>query len=259
MATVRTTLLAEGAVLRLLLDQPRSNILSRAMMSEIGAALGDHVGDNKLKLVFLRGAGENFSFGASVLEHKREAAPAMLASFHDLVRRVARFPVPVACLVEGRCLGGAFELALASHLVFATERAVFACPEIKLGVIPPVLSVLGHHRMGGALAEQMVLTGCEIDVARARACGLLADVIPNGADPEAWLLRWFDDALAGLSAFSLREATHAVRHGSGLLESLGAPLEAVERGYIERLLPSHDGNEGIEAFLEKRPPAWTDA
>lgn len=258
MALVAATLLAGGAVLRLVLDQPRANILSTAMMTELGAALEDHKDDKGLKLVVLRGAGGNFSFGASVPEHKREAAPAMLSSFHALVRRVAGYPVPVASLVEGRCLGGAFELVLASHLVFATRSAVFACPEIKLGVIPPVLAVLGHHRLGGPLAEQMLLTGCEIDATRAKACGLVADLVPAEEDPEAWLLGWFRGSLAPLSAYSLRQATYATRHGSGLMASLAAPLELVERAYVERLLPSHDGNEGIEAFLAKRPPVWTD-
>ena len=65
--------------------------------------------------------------------------------------------------------------------------------------------------------------------------------------------------LSSISAFSLREATFAARQGSGLLASLGAPLEAAEKRYVERLLPSHDGNEGIEAFLAKRPPKWVDA
>jgi cyclohexa-1,5-dienecarbonyl-CoA hydratase len=258
-ATVQSAVLAEGGVLRLLLDQPRANILSTAMMGEIGGALDSHEGDTRLKLVVLRGAGGNFSYGASVSEHRREAAPAMLAGFHDLVRRVARFPVPVAALVEGRCLGGAFELALATHFVFATGETVFGCPEIRLGVIPPVLSVLGHHRLGGALAEQMLLTGREIDAARARSCGLVVDVLPGGEDPEAWLLAWFRETLAPLSAFSLREATRAARQGSGLLASLGEPLAAAERRYLDHLLPSHDGNEGIEAFLAKRPPVWNNA
>ena len=123
MATVTTTLLAEGEVLRLVLDQPRANILSMAMMRELAAALDAHRADRMLKLVVLRGAGGNFSFGASVAEHERSHAPAMLGCFHDLVRRVARFPVPIASLVQGRCLGGGFELALASHFIFTTPGA----------------------------------------------------------------------------------------------------------------------------------------
>lgn len=259
MASIRTSLAADGAVLHVVLDQPKANVLSMAMMTEIADALGAHRDRKGLRLVVLRGAGGNFSFGASVPEHQRATAAAMLKQFHELVRRVAGYVVPVASLVEGRCLGGAFELVLASHFVFATSNAVFACPEIKLGVIPPVLSVLGPSRLGAPLAEQMLLTGMEIDARRAHAAGLVAEIVPDGRDPEEWLLAWYGRTLAPLSAFSLREATWAAREGSGTLACLGAALEAVEARYVERLLPSHDGNEGIEAFLAKRPPKWVDA
>jgi enoyl-CoA hydratase/carnithine racemase len=158
----------------------------------------------------------------------------------------------------------AFELVLACHFVFAARSAVFACPEIKLGVVPPVLAVLGHHRLGGPLAERMLLTGLELAADEADAHGLVTALLPNqcdGLDTAALsvVLEWYRNHLAPLSAFSLREATHAVRLGSGLVASLGAPLDIAERRYLEHLLPSHDGNEGIEAFLAKRPPAWVNA
>lgn len=257
--SAEATVLRDGGILHILLSEPRANVLSMAMMRGIEGALETHRDRQGLKLVVLRGAGGNFSFGASVPEHRRESAPGMLSAFHRLVRAVASYPVPVAALVEGRCLGGAFELALASHLVFATPNAIFACPEVKLGVIPPVLCVLGHHRLGGPLAEKMILTGAELDATRAAACGLVAESLPDSGNPEEWLLAWYDKHLAPLSAFSLREVTWAARRGSGILESLGAPLSALEERYVTRLLPSHDGNEGIEAFLAKRPPRWTDA
>ncbi len=248
-----------GAVLRVVLDQPKANVLSVAMMREIEQALADHAGDKKLKLVTLRGAGNNFSFGASVPEHKKETAREMLATFHRFIRAVASYPVPIAALVSGRCLGGAFELVLACHYVFATESAVFGCPEVKLGVVPPVLAVVGHHRLGAPLTERLVTTGADLGAREAETRGLVAAVVKPETDLDAWIDAWFDKNLAPLSAFSLREATYAARHGSGMLASLGEPLDAAERRYVERLLPSHDANEGIEAFLAKRTPQWVDA
>ncbi|HET9989366.1 MAG TPA: enoyl-CoA hydratase/isomerase family protein [Kofleriaceae bacterium] len=263
-ATIAVEQLEDDGVLSLVLNQPKANVLSMAMMVELRAALAAHRDDPKLRLVIVRGAGKHFSFGASVPEHRRDSAQAMLEVFHALVRDVATYPVPIAALVLGQCLGGAFELVLACHFVFAARSAVFACPEIKLGVVPPVLAVLGHHRLGGPLAERMVLTGGELAAVEAHARGLVTAVVPDecdGSDTAAlpFVLDWYRKTLAPLSAFSLREATHAVRHGSGLVASLGAPLDAAERRYVERLLPSRDGNEGIEAFLEKRPPAWVNA
>lgn len=261
---IAASLLEGGGVLSLVLDRPKANVLSMAMMAELGDALAAHRDDRGLRLVVVRGAGSHFSFGASLPEHRRESAAAMLAAFHALVREVASYPVPVAALVRGQCLGGAFELVLACHFVFAASSAVFACPEIKLGVVPPVLAVLGHHRLGGPLAERMVLTGCELAAREAHDRGLVAAVVPDDRDAGDgaaldFVLDWYRTTLAPLSAFSLREATHAVRHGSGLVASLGAALDTVERRYLERLVPSRDGNEGIEAFLARRPPAWVDA
>jgi cyclohexa-1,5-dienecarbonyl-CoA hydratase len=210
-------------------------------------------------MVLLRGEGGTFSQGASVAEHRKEQAPSMLAAFRDLVRDVATYPVPVAALVEGRCMGGAFELVLACHLVFARPGAVMGCPEIKLGVVPPVLAVLGHLRLGGALAERLLITGADLDVAAAERAGLLAATLPADGDPEGWVLAWYRKTFGAVSAFSLREAVHAARTGSGFLAALDEPLQVAERRYMDRLLSSHDGNEGIEAFLEKRAPRWVDA
>ena len=259
MTTIRSDLLEGGRVLRVVLDAPKANILTMQMMSSLREALAAHRDRPELRMVLLRGAGGTFSQGASVAEHRREHAPVMLTAFSDLIRDVATYPVPVAALVEGRCLGGAFELVLACHLVFAVPSAIMGCPEIKLGVVPPVLAVLGPLRLGGALAERLLLTGADLDAGAADRAGLLAGMVPPEADPEEWVLGWYRKVLGPLSAFSLREAVLTSRAGSGLLAALDEPLQAAERRYIERLLPSKDANEGIEAFLEKRAPRWVDA
>ena len=119
----------------------------------LSAALDAHRDARDLKLVVLRGAGGNFSFGASVEEHRKDQAPAMLAGFHRFIRRLSAYPVPTAALVEGNCLGGGFEVAICCHFLLATAGARFACPEIKLGVFPPVLATLGPHRFGGLVTE----------------------------------------------------------------------------------------------------------
>lgn len=258
-APATATLDADGRILRIVLDRPKANVLSADMMAAIEETLAAHAGNRHLKLVTLRGAGAHFSFGASVPEHQKDQAAGMLTGFHRLIRAVARFPVPVAALVEGRCLGGAFELALAAHYLFARGSSVFACPEVKLGVVPPVLAVLGHHRLGAPLTERLVTTGAEVTGATLERQGALAGLVPDDADLDAFARGFFDQHLASLSAYSLREATFAAREGAGIFASLGAPLDAAEARYLARLLPSHDGNEGITAFLEKRPPKWVDA
>ncbi len=257
--TVDARLDAGGGVLWLTLNQPKGNILTIEMVSELGSALEAHRDAAGLKLVVLRGAGGNFSFGASVEEHRKEQAPAMLASFHGFIRRLAAYPVPTAALVEGSCLGGGFEVALVCHFLFATAGARFACPEIKLGVFPPVLAAIGERRLGGMVCERLLLTGSTISAEQADRLGLLATLITADQDPAEALLTWYRKRLEPLSAFALRQATAAARRASGLLDDLDRNLAAAEQLYLERLLPSHDGNEGIEAFLERRKPVWKDA
>ncbi len=253
---VHADLFEDGTVLRLVLDRPKGNVLTAVMMRALADALDAHAARPALRLVFLRGAGGTFSWGASVEEHRADAAPAMLATLHDLARRLAAYPVPVAALVEGRCLGGAFELALCCHFVFAARDAVFACPEVKLGVFPPVLATLGPQRLGAALAERLLLTGETMGAEALTGCGFVTALLDG--DPEAGLLAWYRAGLRGLSAFALRQGIAAIRGDTAALAALREPLAAAERRYVREVLTSHDGTEGIEAFLARRPPVWGD-
>ncbi len=245
----------QGCVRVLSLNRPRGNILDSEMMEALCAAFDPEQAPPKLRLVVLRGVGGNFSYGASVAEHRKDQAAAMLKTIHELVRRIARFPVPVAALVEGRCLGGAFELVLACHLVFAAQGARMGCPEIKLGVFPPVLAALGSYRLGAPTAERMLLTGCELTAQESLERGLSAAVLAAADEPLQALLGWYSEHLASLSAFALRQSVQAVRRP---MEPHLALLDANEQQYLAQILPSHDGNEGIEAFLAKRKPSWQD-
>jgi cyclohexa-1,5-dienecarbonyl-CoA hydratase len=252
---VRKELLEGKTLLRLVLDAPPGNILTAGLMEQLGHELASHVQDPSLRMVVLQGAGGQFCWGASVEEHRKASAPGMLRSLSRLVRAIAGYPVPVAALVEGRCLGGGFELVLACHLAFTTPDAQLGCPEIKLGVFPPVLAALGPWRLGGALSDRLVLTGESLSAEGARACGLSAAIF-EGPDPFARFSEWYRKGPARLSAAALRAAAQAVRTGTAPV--LGARLDELEQLYLDRVLGSHDGNEGIEAFIARRPPVWED-
>jgi cyclohexa-1,5-dienecarbonyl-CoA hydratase len=256
--TIEARLEADGTVLLLTLNQPKGNVLTMEMVGELGDALEAHREVAGLRLVVLRGAGGHFSFGASVEEHRKDQAPAMLATFHRFIRKLAAYPVPTAALVEGSCLGGGFEVALTCHFLFANPGARFGCPEIQLGVFPPVLAAAGARRFGGLVSERLILTGETLGAEEADRLGFLTGLFAAGEDPWEGLLAWYGKRLRPLSAFTLRQATEAARAASGWLGELDRALDAAEKLYVERLLPSHDGNEGIEAFLAKRRPVWQD-
>ncbi len=255
---VNAALLEDGTLLRLVLDKPKGNVLSLEMMKALSEALDTHKNNPHLRMVFIRGSGNHFSFGASVEEHRKEQAPSMLSGFHAMIRQVAAYPVPVAALVEGSCLGGAFELILACHLVFAAPSATMGCPEIKLGVFPPVLAAIGAQRLGGPLTEKLILTGTTIDAAAAEKAGLVSAIFAGG-NPEEELMEWYRKNIRALSAFAVRQGNRVARIGSGLMEALDAPLAKIEKQYIDEVLASHDGNEGIAAFIERRKPVWKDS
>jgi cyclohexa-1,5-dienecarbonyl-CoA hydratase len=254
---VNATLLEEGTLLRLVLDRPKGNVLTMEMMTALSQALSAHIDNCNLRMVFIRGAGNHFSFGASVEEHVKERAPAMLAGFHDMIRKVAAYPTPIAALVEGSCLGGAFELILACHFVFAAPNAAFGCPEIKLGVFPPVLAAIGAQRLGGPLAEKLILTGCTIDASVGEKAGLVSAIF-SGGNSEEELIEWYRKNFRPLSAFAIRQGTRVARLGSGLIAALQDPLARIEKQYVDEVLTGNDGNEGITAFIERRKPVWKD-
>jgi cyclohexa-1,5-dienecarbonyl-CoA hydratase len=250
METVRVDRMAGGSLLRILFAREKGNVLTSSLLRSLDAALVDV--DRHTKLVVLEGAGKNFSFGASVEEHRRQDVAAMLESFHRFIGHLIDCPVPTAALVRGKCLGGAFELALACNFVFAARDAAFACPEISLGVFPPVLAALGPMRLGAAWTDRLALTGGALDAQTALGLGFVTDCISEIED----VVRWFDKTLAPLSAHALRVAAQAVRRGAGSRTDAIADLEKL---YLSRTVTSFDGNEGIEAFLAKRPPQWRDA
>lgn len=253
---VSVDILEGGALMRVTFEKDKGNILTAALMRQLDSTLAEHANDKNLKMVTLEGAGKNFSFGASIEEHQKDRAPELLETFHGLVRRIVKYPLPVAAVVRGRALGGGFEVALACRFVFTEAHSSFSCPEIKLGVVPPVLAALGPQRVGFAWTQRLLLGAMTLEAKTAHELGFVTEIAAEGTDPYDNCLAWYRHYFADLSAFTLRQATDAVRIGAGTTELIGERLARIEKLYIERLLPSHDGNEGLAAFLEKRKPEW---
>jgi len=248
---IEVATLLGGSGLHIILNAPKGNVLDASMMKEIHAELEACKARRELKLIVFSGAGGHFSFGASVAEHVREQAAAMISSFHALFLRMVDLAVPTAAAVQGRCLGGGMELAMFCNRVFAHPGSVFGQPEIQLGVLPPVASLVLPFKVGQSAADEINLTGRNMTCDEAWRLGLVDQV---SADPLAALEAWADQEIAPKSASSLRFAVRASRFR--LNEVLRTGLPAMERLYIDELMSTHDANEGIGAFLEKRKPSW---
>lgn len=249
---IRVEPLLGGAGAHIILDSPKGNVLDAAMMAELHTELESYEGRPELKVIVFSGAGGHFSFGASVAEHVKQQAPTMISSFHGLFLRLADLAIPTVAAVQGRCLGGGMELALFCNWVYAHPKAVFAQPEIQLGVLAPVASVILPFKAGQAVADDVNLTGRNITCEEAKSLGLVDRVCE---DPVGEALAWADKELGPKSASSLRMALRASRWRFN--EALRSGLAAMERLYVDELMATRDANEGIASFLEKRQPAWT--
>jgi cyclohexa-1,5-dienecarbonyl-CoA hydratase len=241
----------DGALLRLRLARPKANICDAQMIGALHAALDGHRARRGLRGVLLDAEGPHFSFGASVEEHLAERCAQMLGALHALIVAMVEFPVPILTAVRGQCLGGGLEIALAGGPIFAAADSTFGQPEIKLGVFAPAASCLLPWRVSAVAAEDLLFSGRSIAGTQALAIGL---VLRLAEDPEAAALEYFDAHLAPRSAAALACATQAAR--AARVRELRARLAEVERLYLDRLMKTHDANEGLAAFLARRSPSW---
>jgi len=233
----------------------KGNIITESLIDSMDIALDELAAVQPLKLLTIQSKGPNFSFGAAVAEHAPGEIERVLPKTHAFLQKLLAFPSPTAALVRGRCLGGGFEIALACDFIFAESSATFGLPEIALGVFPPAACALLPARVGTARATRAIVTGAPQSAREWHEAGLVTFVSADGA-LAADADRWFADHLAPRSAAALRHAAGAAR--LALRNQVRAVLPELERLYLDVLMKTADAREGVAAFLEKRPPHWTD-
>lgn len=242
---------ADGVAI-LTLDFPPLNILTRVALRELQDALDAVCREPDTRVLLIEAAGRNFSAGASVEEHLPDSFRDMLSDFEATMLALLQFPLPVIAAVQGRCLGAGFELVQAADLIVAAHDAQFGQPEIRLGVIAPAACALLPRRVPASMAAELLFTGDAIGAEAALAAGLV-----HRAAPAAQL---HGDAmeLAGRiarhSAAALRVTKAALRAAA---TDVQPALAAATRIYTEQLMATGDALEGLNAFMEKRPPQWS--
>jgi cyclohexa-1,5-dienecarbonyl-CoA hydratase len=244
----------DGAVLKIVLNAPKANVLEAAMIGEIRAAIEPLYEDTGLKLLVFEGAGKHFSFGASVPEHTKDRAAMMLNAFHGMFLDVICLAVPTMAIVRGQCLGGGMELAIFCNFIVADSTAMFGQPEIVLGVFPPPASIILPKKVGQAYADDLALTGRSVSAEEGHRIGLVNLLAGEGEDPWAVASKWIEKHIIPKSSACLRIANRAVR--MDFFRRLLEDLPRMEGLYLKELMETHDANEGINAFIEKRQPAW---
>lgn len=241
-------------VARVTFARPPLNVLNISMMREIASAIsGLSTKPEVCAVVFAPSpATKAFSAGVSIEEHRPETVYQMLEAFHSILHALNTVSKPVIALVRGAALGGGCELAAFADIVIATKSARFGQPEIKIGVFPPVAAVILPRVIGEKKAREMVLTGELLTAERALALGLINYVVEEDrleAKGEEVL-----NALRLLSAPALETGRRAMVETAGL--SFEDALKRSEDIYLNQLMSHSDPQEGVEAFLAKRPPKW---
>jgi cyclohexa-1,5-dienecarbonyl-CoA hydratase len=249
--TARVHRVVTDGIARLTISNPPVNILTRAVLGELRRHVTELGNQSDVRVVLLGAEGKHFSAGADVAEHVAPTYQELIPEFVATIRTLWECPIPIVAAVRGRCLGGGFEVVQPADAIVAGEGAMFGQPEILLGVLPPAACAL-LPRLCGAASAALVLGGDPVSAADARAMGLVTKVVEDDT---------VDDAAAALAArfarhsgASLRITKRALR--AGFDRPAGEALAEVERLYISDLMRTKDANEGIQAFLAKRPPVW---
>jgi methylglutaconyl-CoA hydratase len=236
----------DGPVLRITIDKPeRKNAFDAELIRELTEAFGD-VGD--ARVVVLAGEGESFCAGADIewqrssidLSYEENVEDAL--RLYEMMVAVDGCPAPVVASIQGYCLGGGCGLAACVDIAIAEEDAVFGFSEVKLGIIPAVISPFVLAKIGSGAARRYFLTGERFHADVALRIGLVSE-IAAGADAAIAELLTSGPAAA-------RAAKQLVRPDPGDGRAL-AELAA-------RMRTSDEGQDGLRAFLERRKPAWTD-
>ncbi len=245
---------SSGEIRTVTLDSPHyANALSTALLTQLRAALADAMSDPGVRVVVLTGAGKVFCAGADLKEAltNPSGATGLMSAVVQLLWDSSK---PVICRVNGAARAGGIGLVAASDIAIAAERATFAFSEVRIGVVPAVISVPCLRRMPSRAAAEYFLTGEVFDARRATEIGLLTRAVP--ADD-------LDAEVARYAGMLLRGAPGALAGTKGVLRDV--PASGVAAGLARmaelsgQFFGSDEAREGMSAFAAKRDPAWAEA
>jgi cyclohexa-1,5-dienecarbonyl-CoA hydratase len=242
----------ENSIARITLNRPKHNVLNMDMMQELTSLLAELNGDADLKCVVIVAQGASWCAGVEVLDHKPELAPDMIRIFDALLRQIHALAVPSIAAVNGACLGGGMEVAIACDMVVAARSAVFCQPEIKLGFLPPYAAVRLPHLVGPSRAIEICTTGRRYSAESMQQMGIVCDVFDDGAFEEG--LTKFTKEIQHASPLILRLNKKAVNQHVAM--AFDDAMDSVNDLFLNQLMKTEDTLEGISSFEEKRRPEW---
>jgi methylglutaconyl-CoA hydratase len=236
------------------LDSPESrNALSTALITDLGAHLHSAIDDERVRVIVLTGNGPAFCAGADLKGGGGVAVAGQRNPFVEILELIWDGPKPVIAAVNGHAFGGGLGLVAAADIAVAADTAKFAFSEVRVGVIPAMISVVVLPKLGVHHGMRLFLTGETFDAARAVGYGLVHRAVP-AADLERAVQQEVE-AIARGGPNAVREAKRLVRTIPRLSRDEGFAYAADK---IAELFASAEAAEGMAAFVGKRKPKWAE-
>jgi methylglutaconyl-CoA hydratase len=249
----------DGPVEYLTLNRPEvRNALNDEMIAELAAWTDGIAADPAVRIVVIAGAGKSFSAGADVdwmartIQYTADQNLRDARALSHMFTALNALPVPVIGRVHGAALGGGAGLAACCDVVVAETETIFGFTEVKLGIIPAVISPFALAKIGRSAARELFLTGARFGAARARDIGLVHAVVAS-SDVEQTIAGYIAEFLdAGPGAVAASKALIAQVWGHSMEAATTMTASAIANRRV-----SPEGQEGLKAFLEKRKPSWS--
>ncbi|MGH8250665.1 MAG: enoyl-CoA hydratase-related protein [Steroidobacteraceae bacterium] len=254
---------AAGGLVTLTLDRPdERNALNAELVGRLTTALAELAGDASVRVVLLTGAGKVFCAGADIGEMRAagRATPdqneADSRRFATLLARLESQPQPTVAVVNGAAYGGALGLVSACDIALAAQSARFALSEVRLGLVPAMISPYVLRAIGERQAHRWILTGEAMDAATALRIGLVHEVVEDKSLVRS-VQKLADELLAG-GPEALVEAKKLLRRATGRSSAVDESMLTDTARWIARVRAGDEAAEGLAAFLDKRPAKWRD-
>lgn len=253
------THVAANGVATLTFNRPElHNAIDERVIAEFKAGLRQFAADDAVRVVVIAGNGKSFCAGADLNWMKRTAGYGEDENYRDalefteLLDLLDRMPKPTIARVHGPAYGGGVGIVAACDIALGTPQAVFSFSEVRLGIIPAMISPYAVAAIGERYARRYMLTAERIDAAQALRIGLLHEVCDAAS---------LDETLSAVVGQMLRGGPDAIAASKALIAQVAhGPIDDAKRDHTARMIAavraSDEGKEGIGAFLEKRAPAW---
>lgn len=251
----------DNAIASITIDRPDlHNAFNEVVITELTNAMLELGERNDVRVVILRSEGKSFCAGADIHWMKRmvdysvEENIADATEMAQMLRAIRECPKPVIARVHGACIGGGVGLAAACDVSVAVKDAVFCLSEVKLGILPAVISPYVLEKIGPGHMRRYAVTAERFDGEEARRIGLISDCVDDTSALDAWI--------AKVAKITMGNGPEAVAACKRVLQEVNAApawddKQQLTVKYIAERRVSAEGQDGLKAFLEKRKPGWS--